>query len=144
MQPRTRLLLLKAAPTTKPAEKRPARKLQPKWKNCSQTLQVQQEELRLLKEELAKHGKQIEEARASEATVKATEAATTSAEVKSTTTALNSPVSGLAPSNAAAAIVNTSASNPRAQYANDHKRNPFLPLRDSFDVRSRNSGFDRR
>jgi len=111
------LLLLKAAPTTKPAEERPARKLQPKWKNCSQTLQVQQEGLRLLKEELAKHGKQIEEARASEATVKATEAATTSVEVKST--------------------------NPRAQYAND-QRNPFLPLRDSFDVRSRNSGFDRR
>jgi hypothetical protein len=96
------LLLLKAAPSTKPAEKGPARKLQPKWKNCSQTLQVPQEELRLLKEELAKHGKQIEEARASEATVKATEAATTSTEVKST--------------------------NPRAQYANDQKHISSNPL----------------
>jgi len=70
-----------------------------------QALQSQQEQLQLLKEELAKRDRQIEQAReaaaaansrASEATVKATEAVNTSAEVKSTTTALNTTVNSVA------------------------------------------------
>jgi hypothetical protein len=75
-----------------------------------QTLQSQQEQLQMLKEELAKRDRQIDEARdaaaaassrAAEATVKATEAASTSAEVKSSEVALSSTVGDLKASNAA-------------------------------------------
>jgi len=75
-----------------------------------QTLQSQQEQLQMLKEELAKRDRQIDEARdaaaaassrAVEATVKATEAASTSAEVKSSEVALSSTVGDLKASNAA-------------------------------------------
>src|SRR5882724_9748486 len=74
-----------------------------------QTLQSQQEQLQLLKEELAKRDRQIDEAReaaaaanarATEASTKATEAVNTTAEVKSTAVALNSTVSDLKASNA--------------------------------------------
>src|SRR5579863_754398 len=74
-----------------------------------QALQSQQEQLSLLKEELAKRDKQIDEAReaaaaanarATEASTKATEAVNSTAEVKSTTSSLNNTVSGLAASNA--------------------------------------------
>jgi hypothetical protein len=73
-----------------------------------QTLQSQQEQLTLLKEELAKRDRQIDEAReaaaaansrAAEASVKATEAANTTAEVKSTAATLNSSVTALKASN---------------------------------------------
>jgi len=73
-----------------------------------QTLQSQQEQLQLLKEELAKRDRQIDEAReaaaaansrAAEASTKATEAANTTAEVKSTAVSLNSTVSALKASN---------------------------------------------
>jgi hypothetical protein len=73
-----------------------------------QTLQSQQEQLQLLKEELAKRDRQIDEAReaaaaanarATEASTKATEAVNTTAEVKSTAVALNSTVSDLKASN---------------------------------------------
>jgi FKBP-type peptidyl-prolyl cis-trans isomerase len=75
-----------------------------------QTLQAQQEQLSLLKEELAKRDRQIDEAReaaaaanarASEASSKATEAANTTAEVTATAVSLNSSVSDLKASNAA-------------------------------------------
>lgn len=73
-----------------------------------QTLQSQQEQLQLLKEELAKRDRQIDEARdeaakansrAIEASSKASEAVSTSAEVKSEAKSLNSTVSDLKVSN---------------------------------------------
>jgi hypothetical protein len=73
-----------------------------------QSLQSQQEQLQLLKEELAKRDRQIDEereaaaaasARATEATTKATEAVNTTAEVKSNAVSLNSTVSALKASN---------------------------------------------
>src|SRR6266852_6253849 len=73
-----------------------------------QTLQSQQEQLQLLKEELAKRDRQIDEARdaaaaanarAAEASSKATEAVSTSAEVKTEASSLNSTVSDLKASN---------------------------------------------
>src|SRR5713226_1992687 len=73
-----------------------------------QAVQSQQEELQLLKEELAKRDRQIDEAReaagaanarAAEASTKAIEAVNTTAEVKSTAVSLNSTVSDLKASN---------------------------------------------
>ena len=75
-----------------------------------QALQSQQEQLSVLKEELAKRDKQIDEAReaaaaanarASEANTKATEAVNSSAEMKTTASTLSTTVSDLAASNAA-------------------------------------------
>jgi hypothetical protein len=73
-----------------------------------QTLQSQQEQLQLMKEELAKRDRQIDEARdaaaaanarAAEANSKAAAAVSTSAEVKTTASSLNSTVSDLKASN---------------------------------------------
>jgi len=73
-----------------------------------QTLQSQQEQLQLLKEELAKRDRQIDEAReaaaaanarATEASTKANEAVNSTAEVKSAAVSLNSTVSDLKASN---------------------------------------------
>ena len=73
-----------------------------------QTLQAQQEQLTLLKEELAKRDRQIDEARdaaaaanarAAEASTKATEAVNTTAEVKSNEATLNTTVANLKSSN---------------------------------------------
>src|SRR6266849_159421 len=73
-----------------------------------QTLQAQQEQLQMLKEELAKRDRQIDAARdaaavantrAVEASSKAAEAVSTSAEVKSAASSLNSTVSDLKVSN---------------------------------------------
>ena len=73
-----------------------------------QTLQAQQEQLQLLKEELAKRDRQIDAARdaaavantrAVEASSKAAEAVSTSAEMKSAASSLNSTVSDLKVSN---------------------------------------------
>jgi hypothetical protein len=73
-----------------------------------QALQAQQEQLTLLKEELAKRDRQIDEARdaaaaansrAAEAATKATEAANTTAEVKSNEATLNTKVADLKASN---------------------------------------------
>ncbi|HZV89055.1 MAG TPA: hypothetical protein VFF95_16010 [Candidatus Binatus sp.] len=75
-----------------------------------QTLQAQQEQLSLLKEELAKRDRQIDEARdaaaaanarAAEASTKATEAVNTTAEVKSNEATLNTTVANLKSSNEA-------------------------------------------
>ena len=73
-----------------------------------QAVQAQQEQLQLLKEELAKRDRQIDEAReaaaaanarAAEATTKATEAVNTTADVKAEAATLNSTVSDLKASN---------------------------------------------
>jgi hypothetical protein len=73
-----------------------------------QAVQAQQQQLQLLKEELSKRDRQIDEAReaaaaanakAVEATSKATEAVNTSAEVKTTAASLNTTVSDLKASN---------------------------------------------
>ncbi|HVS89137.1 MAG TPA: hypothetical protein VHF01_13075 [Candidatus Acidoferrum sp.] len=75
-----------------------------------QTLQAQQEQLQMLKEELAKRDRQIDEAResaaaasarAAEASRKAIEAVNTTAEVKSTAESLNATVTSLKASNEA-------------------------------------------
>ncbi len=75
-----------------------------------QALQSQQEQLQMLKEELAKRDRQIDEAReaaaaanarASEASAKASEAVNSTAEVKSAAVSLNSSVSDLKASNEA-------------------------------------------
>jgi hypothetical protein len=74
-----------------------------------QALQSQQEQLQMLKEELAKRDRQIDEAReaaaaanarAAEASTKAAEAVNSTAEVKSNAVALNSTVNDLKASNA--------------------------------------------
>lgn len=107
-----------AATTAKPAAANAATKttaeLAAQMEELRQALIAQQEQLQMLKEELAKRDRQIEEAReaaatansrATEANTKAVEAVTTSAEVKSTATALNSTVASMAASNAA--VVNS-------------------------------------
>jgi hypothetical protein len=104
------------AKNTQPAKPAPAEKssaeIAAEVEELRQVLHTQQEELQLLKEELAKRDKQIDDAReaaaaansrATEASVKATEAVATSAEVKTSTTALNSTVTNLAAANAAVA-----------------------------------------
>ncbi|MGB7846110.1 MAG: hypothetical protein WBL63_10880 [Candidatus Acidiferrum sp.] len=89
-----------------------------------QALQAQQEQLQMLKEELAKRDRQIEEAResaaaansrAAEANVKATAAVATSAEVRTTASALNSSVA----SNAAIANVPIAGSGGQAAKAEE-------------------------
>jgi hypothetical protein len=109
-----------AATAAKPAAANAATKttaeLAAQMEELRQALIAQQEQLQMLKEELAKRDRQIDEAReaaafanarATEANTKAVEAVTTSAEVKSTATALNSTVTSMAASNAA--VVNSSA-----------------------------------
>jgi hypothetical protein len=94
----------KAAKSAEATEARFAAELE----ELRQTLQSQQEQLQLLKEELAKRDRQIEAARdaaaaantrAVEASSKAAEAVSTSAEVKSAAGSLNSSVSDLKVSN---------------------------------------------
>jgi hypothetical protein len=94
----------KAAKSAEATEARFAAELE----EFRQTLQSQQEQLQLLKEELAKRDRQIEAARdaaaaantrAVEASSKAAEAVSTSAEVKSAASSLNSSVSDLKASN---------------------------------------------
>jgi hypothetical protein len=111
----------KSAAAAKPATSKTSAEIAAEVEELRQALQAQQEQLQMLKEELAKRDRQIEEAReaaatatsrATEANVKANEAAATSAEVKTTATALNSSVVSLAASNAAAsnaAVIATDA-----------------------------------
>jgi hypothetical protein len=107
------------ADTPKDAAPQPANAAKPKadksdsaiaaeLEELRQTLQSQQEQLTLLKEELAKRDRQIDEAReaaaaansrAAEANTKATEAVNTTAEVKTTAATLNSSVTALKASN---------------------------------------------
>ena len=99
----------KSAPPEKPkAEKKATESTDAKFaaelEELRQTLQAQQEQLQMLKEELAKRDRAIDEAReaaatanarAAEAASKATEAVNTSAEVKNTEASLTSTVSDL-------------------------------------------------
>jgi hypothetical protein len=93
-----------------------------------QAMQAQQEQLQMLKEELSKRDRQIDEAReeaaaanarATEASTKATEAVKTTAEVKATEATLTSHVSDLAVSNDAlktsVATVATTSTNSNGQ-----------------------------
>jgi hypothetical protein len=102
----------KAAPPAKPKPAKKADKtdaaIAAQLEELRQALQSQQEQLQMLKEELAKRDRQIDEAReaaaaanarAAEASTKATEAVNSTAEVKSATTTLNSTVSDLKASN---------------------------------------------
>ncbi len=102
----------------KPAPAKTNAEIAAEMEELRQAMQAQQEQLQLLKEELAKRDRQIEEAReaaavansrATEANVKASEAAATSAEVKTTTSALNSSVASMAASNAAASAAGSGA-----------------------------------
>jgi hypothetical protein len=95
------------APAAKKSEKTDAN-FAAELEELRQTLQSQQEQLQLLKEELAKRDRQIDEAReaaaaanarAVEASSKATEAVNTSAEVKTNEASLNTTVSALTVSN---------------------------------------------
>jgi hypothetical protein len=102
----------KAAQATKPKAAKKAAKsdsaIAAEIAELRQTLQSQQEQLTLLKEELSKRDRQIDEARetasaanarATEASTKASEAVNASAEVKSASVSLSSTVSDLKSSN---------------------------------------------
>ena len=112
----------KSNTAAKPAPAKTNAEISAEMEELRQAMQAQQEQLQLLKEELAKRDRQIEEAReaaaaanskASEANVKANEAAATSAEVKTTTSALNSSVASMAASTAAASSgAGNAAANP--------------------------------
>ena len=98
-----------------PAKAKPAKKAEKsdsaiaaEIEELRQTMQAQQEQLTLLKEELAKRDRQIDEARdaaaaanarAAEATTKATEAVNTTAEVKSNEATLSTTVAAVKASN---------------------------------------------
>src|SRR6266852_3492504 len=95
-----------------------------------QTLQAQQEQLQLLKEELAKRDRQIDAARdaaavantrATEASSKADEAVSTSAEVKSAASSLTSTVSDLKVSNEA---LRTTVATAQADAKKDEETGP--------------------
>jgi hypothetical protein len=99
-----------------------------------QAIQAQQEELQMLKEELAKRDRQIDEARdaaaaanakAAEASTKATEAANSTAEVKSNEVALSSSVAALstASNSAASTPASTAAGTPANPPANTAANN---------------------
>src|SRR5881296_1005906 len=97
-----------AKPKAAKKAERPESAIAAQLEELRQAVQSQQEELQLLKEELAKRDRQIDEAReaaaaakarAAEASSKAAEAVTTTAEVKSTAVSLNSTVSDLKASN---------------------------------------------
>jgi hypothetical protein len=103
------------AKAAQPAKPKPAKKadksdaaIAAQLEELRQALQSQQEQLQMLKEELAKRDRQIDEAReaaaaanarASEASTKASEAVNTTAEVKSAAATLHSTVSDLKASN---------------------------------------------
>jgi hypothetical protein len=107
----------KPAKAATPAKPKPAKKAEKsdsaiaaEIEELRQAIQSQQEQLQLLKEELGKRDRQIDEAReaaaaanarATEASTKAAEAVNTTAEVKSTAATLNTTVSDLKASNEA-------------------------------------------
>jgi hypothetical protein len=130
---------LALADTPKEADPKPAKKAEPakpkaaketaksdsaiaaEIEELRQAMQSQQEQLQLLKEELAKRDRQIDEAReaaaaanarAAEASTKAAEAVNSSAEVKTTAATLNTAVSDLKASNEA---LKTTVSTERAE-----------------------------
>jgi len=127
------------ADTPKEADPKPAKKAEPakpkaakdpakfdsaiaaEIEELRQAIQSQQEQLQLLKEELTKRDRQVDEAReaaaaanarAAEASTKAAEAVNSSAEVKTTTATLNTAVSDLKESNES---LKTTVSTERAE-----------------------------
>ena len=117
----------KAAPAKSTTTKSNA-EIAAEMEELRQTSQAQQEQLQMLKEELAKRDRQIEEARetaasansrATEATTKANEAVATSAELKTTTSALNSSVANM--SSAKAPVVTGSPAVPAGQGGAEEK-----------------------
>jgi len=115
----------KAAEPAKPRAAKKAEKsdsaIAAQLEELRQALQSQQEQLQLLKEELAARDRQIDEAReaaaaanarAAEASTKAAEAVNTSAEVKSTAVSLNSTVSDL---KASSEILKTTVATEQAE-----------------------------
>ncbi|HXY00725.1 MAG TPA: hypothetical protein VEI54_07370 [Candidatus Limnocylindrales bacterium] len=121
----------KTTTAAKPASSKSNAEIAAEMEELRQALQAQQEQLQLLKEELAKRDRQIEDAReaaaaansrATEANVKATEAVATSAEVRSTPATLNNSVASLAASNAAE--VNASVARAERQAAGAEEKGP--------------------
>jgi hypothetical protein len=119
----------KPAKAPKKAEKGEAA-LASQIEELRQALEAQQEELQLLKEELAKRDRQIDEAReaaasanarASEASTKAAEAVNTSAEAKSTTATLNTTVAEVKASNDA---IRTTVANNEGQEKKNAEEGP--------------------
>lgn len=117
-----------AKPAATNASTKTTAELAAQMEELRQALIAQQEQLQMLKEELAKRDRQIEEARetaasanarATEANTKAVEAVTTSAEVKSAATALNSTVANMAASNAA--VVNSASLTASGQNKDEDK-----------------------
>jgi len=116
------------AKTPQPAKPKAAKKVDKsdaaiaaQLEELRQALQSQQEQLQMLKEELVKRDRQIDEAReaaaaanarAAKASNKATEAVNTTAEVKSTAVSLNSTVSALKASNE---VLNTTVAKEQAE-----------------------------
>lgn len=103
----------KAAKAPKAAEKGEAA-LASQIEELRQALQAQQEQLQLLKEELAKRDRQIDEARetAASANAKAAEASSKASEAVTTTATLNSTVADVKASNDA---IRTTVANSEAQ-----------------------------
>ena len=114
----------KAEPAKPKAAKDPAKSdsaIAAEIEELRQAIQSQQEQLQLLKEELTKRDRQVDEAReaaaaanarAAEASTKAAEAVNSSAEVKTTTATLNTAVSDLKESNES---LKTTVSTERAE-----------------------------
>jgi hypothetical protein len=128
------------AQPAKPAKAKPAKKadksdsaIAAEIEELRQTLQAQQEQLTLLKEELAKRDRQIDEARdaaaaanvrAAEATTKATEAVNTTAEVKSHEASLNNTVADLKSSNEALKTTVSTVSTAQADQKKSDEEGP--------------------
>jgi hypothetical protein len=130
----------KPAPPAKPKAAKKADKADPaiaaEIEELRQALQSQQQQLALLKEELAKRDRQIDEAReaaaaansrAAEASTKATEAVNTTAEVKSTAATLSMTVSDLKASNDAfKTTVAAATAIPRQESEGAEKPSPLF------------------
>jgi hypothetical protein len=127
----------KPAKAADPAKPKPATKAEKsnsaiaaEIEELRQTLQSQQEQLQLLKEELAKRDRQIDEARevaaaanarAAEASTKAVEAANSSAEAKTTAATLNTTVSDLKASNE---VLKTTVAKEQAEEKKSEENGP--------------------
>jgi hypothetical protein len=118
----------------KPAPAKTNAEISAEMEQLRQAIEAQQQELQLLKEELAKRDRQIEEAReaaaaansrASEANLKATEAAATSAEVKTSESQLNASVANLAASSSAAASAGSASADSSSAGSNSSGATPM-------------------
>ena len=112
----------KSSTAAKPATPKTNAEIAAEVEELRQTLQAQQQQIQMMKEELAKRDREIEatreaaataNSRATDANAKAVEAVNATAEVKATQASLDSTVNSLKTSNAVAnsAVSNTAASN---------------------------------